>query len=283
MTGLSSVYPPPPSYYKHFTTANIQKLAAWRQGQTSEQMNILSDMMSDSFHKLDEPAAPSPSKSKPGDEGPEHPLEFLIPPKPPADGTYRSFGNIWQPDDKLVPLSAMGIKQLYNLGGSGDTTKADGDTETEVAVAAKKDAVPNIQDRIFELKKLLNSLLVQFVELAGIMSISPESFPEKTEDIRVILINIHHLLNEYRPHQSRESLILLMEDELATKRKDIEDLKKTNEGIRDKIADLANQFRVLLPACQGAVKEEKGQDQTSVQANPPNVDLLQWQLLDSSS
>lgn len=281
MTGLSSVYPPPPSYHKHFTPANIQKLAAWRQGQTSEQMNILSDMMSDSFHKLDDPTAPSPSKPKTGDEGPEHPLELLIPPKPPADGTYRSFGNIWQPDDKLIPLSAMGIKQLYNLGGSSDTIKQDGDVDIDFA--SKKDAVPNIQDRIFELKKLLNSLLVQFVELAGIMSISPESFPEKTEDIRVILINIHHLLNEYRPHQSRESLILLMEDELATKRKDIEDLKKTNEGIRGKIADLANQFRVLLPACQGAVKEEKGHDQTSVPANPSNVDMLQWQLLDLSS
>lgn len=283
MSGLSSVFPPPPSNYKHFTNENVEKLAAWKQGRASEEMNILSDMMSDSFHKIDEvPSGLSPSSKPKVSDVPEYPLDLLIPPKPPMDGPYRSFGNIWQSDDKLLSLKEMGITQLYTINGSEkvQATSPSGDGKENSETDGK---IPDIQDRIFELKKLLNSLLVQFVELTGIMSISPEYFPDKTEDLRVILINIHHLLNEYRPHQSRESLILLMEDQLAAKKKDIDDLKKTNDDIRKKISDLTTQFGLLLPSCEATSQEDstKVKYQTSIICEQEqNIDLLQWQLLD---
>lgn len=34
------------------------------------------------------------------------------------------------------------------------------------------------------------------------------------QDLRTLFINIHHILNEYRPHQARESAIELMQDHL---------------------------------------------------------------------
>lgn len=279
MSGLSSVYPPPPSNYKHFTDENISKLLTWRQNQTSQEMNILSDMMSDSFHKIDDdtPAGSSPASKQKDNDIPTHPLELLIPPTPPVNGTYRSFGNIWYSDDKLLSLSDMGIKQLYTLESAANKEQLPAETDE---IGDSK--VPDFQDRIFELKKLLNSLLVQFVELAGIMSISPESFPEKTEDIRVILINIHHLLNEYRPHQSRESLILLVEDELSAKKKDIGELKKTNDDIRKKISDLASQFKLMVPSSDTSTDEGLLSVVQSPKAvvQQQNVDQLQWKLLE---
>lgn len=227
MSNLFSVYPPPPSYYKHFTPENLEKLAQWQQAHASSLL-------------VSEPGREPPSETPPA------PLSYLVPPTPPVSEPYRSFGEIWQPKDKMVSLPEMGIKQLY----------------------------PTNYDRITELKKLLHSLLIQFLELVGIMGISPDQFPAKTEDIRVILINLHHLLNEYRPHQSRESLILLMEEQLEKKRKEIEELKSTNEDIQNKIKMLGQKFdKILLDAEEVGTQDDKSKEEKKT------FQQLQWQLL----
>jgi len=64
---------------------------------------------------------------------------------------------------------------------------------------------PN-QDRTEELKALTKSALMNYLELVGIMGVDPGGFTEKIEDIRIIFINMHHLLNEYRPHQVSKCL-----------------------------------------------------------------------------
>lgn len=316
MSGLSTVFPPPPAQYKYFTNENIEKLAAWKQRHASTDMNVLTDMMTDSFQEEAKEEAKSEAKDateekeknedgndnngsknyskKEMPEELEHPLDLLVPPTPPQNGTYRSFGSVWQTNDKLQSLKDMGITQLYTLREESKDKDATSGAEGENEV----NGGGGIQDRIFELKKLLRSVLVQFVELTGIMSISPESFPDKTEDVRTTLINVHHLLNEYRPHQSRESLILLMEDELASKRRDIDELRATNEGIQNKIAALTQQFQELLPQTETGAGQHQGQpglqDQqdaktlgSSGQQQDPGesrqcaLDRAQWQLLEA--
>ncbi|CAN6600485.1 mediator of RNA polymerase II transcription subunit 7 [Trichomonascus vanleenenianus] len=201
MSGLSSVYPPPPPYYKRYTKENVEKL---------NQLKSEPDF--------------NPSTL------PEE-LQQLLPPEVPVDKPYRSFGNVWQTEDKLQSLKDVNIKQLYG-------------------------SLANPGDRIRELKKLLKSLLVNYLELVGIMSINPEQFPGKVEDMRVILINIHHLLNEYRPHQSRENLILLMEEEMRKKRQQIDHLKESNRGIVDKIQAMANKFDEEMSSSENKQNED---------------------------
>ncbi|KAK9246780.1 MED7 protein-domain-containing protein [Lipomyces tetrasporus] len=147
-------------------------------------------------------------------------LARLVPPPPPDAGTgpddppctYRSLGHIWSTHDILPTLSALGIPELFS-NASSDEAGAD----------------PSY--RVSELKQLTKSLLIKYLELVGVMGISPEQFPDRVEDMRIILINMHHLLNEYRPHQARESLIIMMEEQLERKQAQIEQAKRACERI----------------------------------------------------
>lgn len=68
-------------------------------------------------------------------------------------------------------------------------------------------------ERRRELKKLNHSLLVNFLDLLDLLVHCPDSpkRAEKVEDLSLLFIHIHHLLNEFRPHQARETLRVMME------------------------------------------------------------------------
>ncbi|KAH8552854.1 MED7 protein-domain-containing protein [Umbelopsis sp. PMI_123] len=74
--------------------------------------------------------------------------------------------------------------------------------------------------------QLLRSLMAQFLTLLDILVREPEKFGPRIEDISNILINIHHILNEYRPHQARETLRLMLETQLKKKMQATAELKR---------------------------------------------------------
>ena len=59
----------------------------------------------------------------------------------------------------------------------------------------------DISSRTSELKKLNHSLLMNFMELLDLLIEEPANCLYKVEHVRLLLINMHHLLNDYRPHQ----------------------------------------------------------------------------------
>ena len=67
-------------------------------------------------------------------------------------------------------------------------------------------------DRKKELRKLNHSVLVNFLDLIDILIKCPESpkRDEKIEDINLLFIHMHHLINEFRPHQARETLRVML-------------------------------------------------------------------------
>jgi mediator of RNA polymerase II transcription subunit 7 len=80
------------------------------------------------------------------------PLHYLLPPPPPASGSYWSFSEFWQTPERHPSLEENGITRLYS------------EADEEVAGA----------NRVVELRRLSKSLLLSFLELVGVMAVSPE-------------------------------------------------------------------------------------------------------------
>jgi len=88
---------------------------------------------------------------------------------------------------------------------------------------------------------------------------------EKIEDLRTLFINFHHLLNEYRPHQARESLILMMQDQLDRSRAEtngIRQMKEKVEGILEGMSQtkLAETEEEKVETTEEWREEEEGRD-----------------------
>lgn len=61
------------------------------------------------------------------------------------------------------------------------------------------------------------------------MSVNPTQGLEKVEDLQNLFYNVHDLINRYRPHQARESLILMMEEQVEKIKADIASIKDVKE------------------------------------------------------
>ncbi|PIK54927.1 putative mediator of RNA polymerase II transcription subunit 7-like [Apostichopus japonicus] len=109
-------------------------------------------------------------------------------PKPPlpAQDSYNMFGATFTSNDEIIrPLEAQGLTRLH----------------------------PKYFRHKEELKKLNHSILVNFLELLEVLISCPGGGKreEKVEDINLLFVHMHHLINEYRPHQARETLRVMME------------------------------------------------------------------------
>ncbi|KAF9563291.1 Mediator of RNA polymerase II transcription subunit 7 [Mortierella alpina] len=186
---------------------------------TLENTNLLEKARSDPDH---------PEISKRLNELP-FPILALEPPPPVKKGVYWLFGRPWPVQDSLATLEEQGIEQLYPKGPI---------------------------DRVKELKKLNHSAVFNFLELVHTLSTSPSEFATKVDQIRVIFINMHHILNEYRPHQARETLRLMMEDQLNRKKQETVAMRETCANLRKQLAALKalKQERLSVPGLESDVE-----------------------------
>ncbi|KAG0198955.1 Mediator of RNA polymerase II transcription subunit 7 [Mortierella sp. NVP41] len=169
------------------------------------------------------------------------PILALEPPPPIKRGICWMFGRPWPVQDSLATLAEQGIQQLYPEGDI---------------------------DRVKELKKLNHSAIFNFLDLVHVLATSPIEFATKVDQIRVIFINMHHILNEYRPHQARETLRLMMNDQLNRKKQETAALKKTCADLRKQLAGLRalEQERLVVPA--GPTASDNNQDVDMTPATP---------------
>lgn len=94
------------------------------------------------------------------------------------------------------------------------------------------------------------------------MAKNPSHAENKVNDLRTIFINIHHILNEYRPHQARESAIKIMEDHLDRTRAETASIRTQVDKARTVLEGLSS-----LGVAAELVKDEKSTD-TQKQETP---------------
>ncbi|KAL1649561.1 Mediator of RNA polymerase II transcription subunit 7 [Diplodia intermedia] len=207
---LSATFPAPPPFWKHFTSDNR---ARYRELQQQND---------------DQTAAGEGEGRKPADIPAE--LRYLRPPEPPATGKYRSFGDPYDINTALTSLRAMGVEQLYPSPPSpspSPTSPSPSPSSRPQQQQQQQDTTTPTTtqwtlDRSSHIKQMTQSLLLNYLEMAGVLAADPGRWQDKYEDMQTLLFNAHHLINEYRPHQARASLIAMMEEQLARRREEVE-------------------------------------------------------------
>lgn len=140
-----------------------------------------------------------------------------LPPKPITEGSYSMFGSVVTCDDSIIrPLESQGIRRLY----------------------------PREFDHKKELKKMNHSILVNFLDLLDIMVKCPDTpkREEKCGDINMLFIQMHHLINELRPHQARETIRVTLK---CQKRQRLATAISMNQQIEKVTEAIANHLTVI--------------------------------------
>lgn len=183
-------FPIPPPFYKHFTKDNIAQLRQIRTEKTGSQPT--EDSTSELPKDLDTAALPAD-------------LRYLVPPPPPADGKWRTFGAQHDLHASAPSLEDAGIEVLYPSDDS-----------------AKLNPQPH-------LLTLARALLTTFLALTGALSEDPTEYVDSVTALRTIVTNMHDLINQYRPHQARETLILMLEERIEELRGEVRAIGEAGE------------------------------------------------------
>ncbi|EQC28647.1 hypothetical protein SDRG_13524 [Saprolegnia diclina VS20] len=128
-------------------------------------------------------------------EGPE----MGPPPPAPLKPTYHSFGTAYATEDAVPDL--LGDRKLYATGSNVKT----------------------------EMKRMNKSLIFTFLELVEVLIANPTKFNEKIDDIELLFLNLHNLINAYRPHQARETLIEMLKQQIDERKEAAADIRRVIE------------------------------------------------------
>lgn len=214
-SSVAAPFPAPPGFYKHFTQDNLAQLRKIRK----EQANNGATTEAAPTNNLDILSLP-----------PE--LRYLIPPPQPSpSSTYRTFASHINPTAPEASLADAGIEQLYTVTPS---------------------LLENPQPQMLALAR---SLLTTFLGLIGTLAANPTLYEESVNDIQTIMFNLHDLVNRYRPHQARESLVLVMEERVERIRAEIGKVREGREKVKELVDGLGNGGRV-----EGDVEQQEKAD-----------------------
>jgi mediator of RNA polymerase II transcription subunit 7 len=174
-------------------------------------------------------------------------LRYLLPPAPPtgSEETYTTFHqtHIVNPASSLSATANIPAEDLAALLITPKPT-------TNIPAA---------------LTSLTKSLLLTFLQLTQMLAQDPthESRYELLEHIKTVFVNIHVLINSYRPHQAREGVVNMLKDRIEDARAEIRQssqLKERVEGFLKGLEDAQEQHGQLAGEASTTASREEEQD-----------------------
>lgn len=219
---LKALFPAPPPFYKYFTKPNIAELKRLRE-QAGPPPDGKQTEQDGSSIKPDLDILSLPTE-----------LRFLIPPPPPTDGKFQSFGICHNPNGPPPSLQDLQVEQLY---------------------PSHPGVKLNPQTYLISLAK---SQLLTFLGLVGALSQNAEKYDTFTRDLETITSNMHDLVNQYRPHQARESLISMMKERVEKMRAEIKAIAEAKARARKLMEALRDDEERLLRAEAMTAREDPG-------------------------
>jgi mediator of RNA polymerase II transcription subunit 7 len=272
-------FPDPPPFFKHFTSENlarlkdIEKAAAPEDGETKlSASNLTTKLSAEQILAL-------PTE-----------LRYLIPPEPPVDDAeFHVFGRVEKAKgtdtfQQNMDFIAEQLKwqevfhdwtyeQLYPSSSTEPTT----DDPSAQQPTANNSASLDRQNYLF---RFLRSILLSYISLLGIVAANPtsEQKEQKLKDIMTLVANMHALINEYRPHQARQTLIAKMEEQVRKKKEEVEGVRRMGEKVREVLAGFGG--------VDGEDKSGDGGEETiedsiqSIQEDRRRVQKGMWEVVD---
>ena len=173
----------------------------------------------------------------------------------------------------LPSLKEQGIEQLYPEPPPPPAAAATTGDESQSAES------PRPVNYAYYLLKISKSLLLNFLEFVGILAVGPEQCHTKIEDLRNLFINAHHLLNLYRPHQARESLIMMMEEQLDRTREEIRQMDTVKIQVERVLEELGDEVEQQDKEQQQRSKPTAETSTTTATTSTADECRLMWTLL----
>ena len=225
---LLNYFPDPPPFFKHFTTENLERLRDI-ENEASNGADASNDVANSSSKLFTEQILALPAE-----------LRYLIPPPPPGDNeSFHVFGEpakssgtnnftqmmdfVSKTLDSQFILSDWTYTQLYPSTASSSADPSSSSHSTDANI-----------DRQQYLNRFNRSIMIEYISLLGVVALNPKSEHKdrKLKHILTLVCNMHALINEYRPHQARETLIRIMEEQVRRKKAEIEGVKAMEEKVR---------------------------------------------------
>lgn len=236
-------FPIPPPFYKHFTKDNIAQLRQIRKEKAGAQLEEHTGSTTlEKTKVLDTATLPTE-------------LRYLIPPPLPADGRWRTFGaqhDLHAPDPSLEDA---GIEVLF-----------------------PSDPAVKLNPQPY-LLSLARSLLTTFLALTGALSEDPTQYLDRVTDLKTIVTNMHDLINQYRPHQARETLILMLEERIEKLRGEVRSIGEAGEKMEGVLKQLKDSGEIQGRTLQNGHNIEQTDPTTDVGNQDKQRQDVAWDAL----